>query len=165
MAAPPRRCKYSLQSGHSQKTNRYGSGSVLEFVAPDFHLRKLDGSVGASDVAGFFEKAQMEGKQVWYITAPASLPVTVVQDLTIPMDQAQKGLPVLTHNGDDYRLAFDDPSASSSFRLLIPHKKGQKYSERKRYFLSNFHCMTDFSLSWPPCQSDYALYSQRDVPS
>lgn len=108
------------------------SGSVPEFVAPDFHLRKLDGSIGASDVAGFFEKAQMEGKQIWYITAPASLPVTVVQDLTIPLDSAQKGLPVLTHNGDDYRLAFDDPAAASSFRLLIPNKKGHEYSERKQ---------------------------------
>ncbi|KAK7736395.1 hypothetical protein SLS63_003373 [Diaporthe eres] len=107
-------------------------GSVPEFVAPDFHLRKVDGSIGASEVAGFFEKAKMEGKQVWYITAPASLPVTVVQDLTIPMDSAHKGLPVLAHNGDDYRLAFDDPSASSSFRLLIPNKKGQEYSELGR---------------------------------
>lgn len=104
-----------------------------EFVAPDFHLRKLEGNVDASDVAGFFEKAKMEGKQVWYITAPASLPVTVVQDLTIPMDQAQKGLPVLSHNGDDYRMAFDNPSASSSFRLLIPNKKGDEYSMRKHH--------------------------------
>lgn len=77
----------------------------------------------------------MEGKQVWYITAPASLPVTVVQDLSIPLDSAQKGLPVLTHNGDDYRLAFEDPSASSSFRLLIPNKKGHEYSERTYYLL------------------------------
>lgn len=73
----------------------------------------------------------MDGKQVWYITAPASLPVTVVQDLTIPMDQAQKGLPVLSHDGDDYRMAFDNPAASSSFRLLIPNKNGDEYSMRK----------------------------------
>ncbi|KAL1873927.1 hypothetical protein Daus18300_003799 [Diaporthe australafricana] len=123
-------------------------GSVPEFVAPDFHLRKLDGSINASDVAGFFENAQMEGKQVWYITAPASLPVTVVQDLTIPMDQAQKGLPVLTHNGDDYRLAFDDPSASSSFRLLIPHKKGQEYSELGRPVNQTMHFTR--SETFPP---------------
>lgn len=106
------------------------SGSIPEFVAPDFHLRKLEGSANASEIATFFSKAQMEGKQVWYITAPASLPVTVVQDLTIPIDQAQKGLPVLTHNGDDYRMAFDNPAASSSFRLLIPNKKGDEYSLR-----------------------------------
>lgn len=135
MAALPPRCKFSTPARHSQKANRNYSGSVPEFVAPDFHLRKLDGSIGASEVAGFFEKAKMEGKQVWYITAPASLPVTVVQDLTIPMDSAHKGLPVLTHNGDDYRLAFDNPSAASSFRLLIPNKKGQEYSERKHQLL------------------------------
>lgn len=104
-------------------------------MAPDFHLRKLDGNIDATDVAGFFEKAKMDGKQVWYITAPASLPVTVVQDLTIPMDEAQKGMPVLSHDGDDYRLAFDNPAASSSFRLLIPNKNGDEYSIRKQLML------------------------------
>jgi len=115
MAALPPGCKFSLPA-----------------------WRKLDGSIGASDVAAFFEKSKMEGKQIWYITAPASLPVTVVQDLTIPLDAAQKGLPVLTHNGDDYRLAFDDPAAASSFRLLIPNKKGHEYSERKQQLLRDF---------------------------
>lgn len=114
-------------------------GSVPEFVAPDFHLRKLDGNIDATDVASFFEKAKMDGKQVWYITAPASLPVTVVQDLTIPMDQAQKGLPVLSHNGDDYRMAFDNPAASSSFRLLIPNKNGDEYSMLERPVNQTMH--------------------------
>lgn len=113
-------------------------------MAPDFHLRKLDGSIDASDVAGFFERAKTEGKQIWYITAPASLPVTIVQDLTIPLDSAQQGLPVLTHNGDDYRLAFDDPAASSSFRLLIPNKKGHEYSERKQQLLRE--CFTSLTM-------------------
>ena len=76
----------------------------------------------------YLKSSALEGKQVWYITAPASLPVTVVQDLTIPMDQAQKGMPVLSHNGEDYRMAFDNPAASSAFRLLIPNKKGVEYS-------------------------------------
>lgn len=138
MVALPPRCKFLISAWNNQEANRNRSGSVPEFVAPDFHLRKVDGSIGASEVAGFFEKAKMEGKQVWYITAPASLPVTVIQDLTIPMESTNKDLPVLTHNGDDYRLAFDDPSAASSFRLLIPNKKGQEYSERKHQPLGEF---------------------------
>lgn len=107
------------------------SGDVPEFVAPDFHLRKLEGDSSAADVAKFFSKAQLEGKQVWYITAPASLPVTVVQDLSIPVNSAEEGRPVLSHNGEDYRMIFDDPSASSTYRLLIPNKKGNEYSLRK----------------------------------
>lgn len=94
-------------------------------------MRKLEGDSSAADVAKFFSKAQLEGKQVWYITAPASLPVTVVQDLSIPVDKAENGQPVLSHNGEDYRMVFDDPSASSTYRLLIPNKKGNEYSLRK----------------------------------
>lgn len=73
----------------------------------------------------------MEGKQVWYITAPASLPVTVMQDLTIPMDEAEKGTPILTHKGEDYRMAFDKPVAATSYRLFVPGKKGDEYSLRE----------------------------------
>lgn len=47
------------------------------------------------------------------------------------MDKAQQGLPVLSHDGDDYHMAFDNPTASSSFRLLIPNKKGNDYTLRK----------------------------------
>ncbi|KAF3763661.1 hypothetical protein M406DRAFT_223179, partial [Cryphonectria parasitica EP155] len=92
--------------------------------------------------------AQTEGKQVWYITAPASLPVTVVQDLTIPMDKAQSGLPVLSHNGDDYRMAFDNPDASSSFRLLIPNKQGEEYSLLERPVQQTIHFTR--SETFPP---------------
>lgn len=125
------KCKFRCCSPCIQVANFGLSGDVPEFIAPDFHLRKLDGGINANDVANFFSKAQLDGKQVWYITAPASLPVTIVQDLTIPMEQAQKGMPVLSHNGDDYRMAFDNPAASSSFRLLIPNKKGDEYSMRE----------------------------------
>lgn len=107
------------------------SGTVPEVIAPDFHLRKLEGTSDASEIANFFSKAQLEGRQVWYITAPASLPVTVVQDLTIPMDEAKKGMPILAYNGEDYRMAFDNPATSSALRLLIPNKKGDEYSLRK----------------------------------
>lgn len=102
-----------------------------EFIAPDFHLRKLEGVPDAAKIAKFFSQAQLDGKQVWYITTPASLPVTLVHDLTIPMEDAEKGKPVLTHNGEDYRMAFDNPSASSAFRLLVPDKKGDEYSLRE----------------------------------
>lgn len=121
------------------------SGSVPEFIAPDFHLRKLEDSPDASEVANFFSKAQMQGKQVWYITAPASLPITMMQDLTIPLDDADEGKPILTHNGEDYSAAYENSATSSSFRLLIPNKKGDEYSLRKYTQMSSrriiqFHC-------------------------
>lgn len=128
MEAAQRKCKFGLTTSSTPTLLTLPSGSVPEFIAPDFHLRKLDGTPDASEIANFFSKAQMEGKQVWYITTPASLPVTLVHDLTIPMDEAEKGKPVLSHNGEDYRMAFDNPSASSSFRLLVPNKKGDEYS-------------------------------------
>ena len=69
----------------------------------------------------------MEGKQLWYFTAPASIPIEVVEKLEIPLERAQKGLSILSHNGDDYGVAFEDASTSRSIKLLIPNKAGDAY--------------------------------------
>lgn len=69
----------------------------------------------------------MEGKQVWYFTAPASIPIEVVEKLEIPLERAQQGLSILSHSGDDYGVAFEDASTSRSIKLLIPNKAGDKY--------------------------------------
>jgi hypothetical protein len=83
--------------------------------------------VDALDVAAVFARAKMEGKQLWYFTAPASIPIEVVEKLEIPLERAQKGLSILSHNGDDYGVAFEDASTSRSIKLLIPNKAGDAY--------------------------------------
>lgn len=107
------------------------SAPVAEIIANDFHLRKAQENVDASDVAQVFSQAQMQGKQVWYFTAPASIPIEVVEKLEIPLERAQKGLSILSHNGDDYGVAFEDASTTRSIKLLIPNKAGDKYGMRE----------------------------------
>jgi hypothetical protein len=46
--------------------------------------------------------SNFDGKQVFHISAPASLPLSSVRDLSIP--KALRGEPLINHDGDDYGI-------------------------------------------------------------
>lgn len=62
-----------------------------------------------------------------------------MEKLAIPLERAQKGLPILSHNGDDYGVAFEDAATCHTIKLLIPNKEGDTYAESK-------FCSVPFSL-------------------
>ncbi|KAK1991515.1 hypothetical protein LX36DRAFT_590300 [Colletotrichum falcatum] len=101
--------------------------SVPGFVGKDFVLRKAQGDEDGKDMSDFFAKAKLEGKQLWYFTAPASIPINVVEKLQIPMDKAQNGDAIFKHNSEDYTVGFD--VGSTAVQLLIPNKKGTSYEQ------------------------------------
>lgn len=81
----------------------------------------------ATEVTRIFQDAQTQGKQIWYFTAPASLPIEVIQKHPIPLDKIQSGKSFVAHNGDDYNGAFEDASTVHTIKLLIPSKEGNQY--------------------------------------
>ncbi|GKT81670.1 DNA-directed RNA polymerase I subunit [Colletotrichum tofieldiae] len=101
--------------------------SVPGFVGKDFVLRQAQGDEDGKDMNDFFAKAKLDGKQLWYFTAPASIPINVVEKLQIPMDKAQNGDAIFKHNSEDYTVGFD--VGSTAVQLLIPNKKGTRYEQ------------------------------------
>ncbi|KAK1977698.1 DNA-directed RNA polymerase I subunit RPA34.5-domain-containing protein [Colletotrichum cereale] len=101
--------------------------TVPGFVGKDFVLRKAQGDEDGKDMSDFFAKAKFDGKQLWYFTAPASIPISVVEKLQIPMDKAQNGDAIFKHNSEDYTVGFD--VGSTAVQLLIPNKKGTRYDQ------------------------------------
>ncbi|GKT43279.1 uncharacterized protein ColSpa_03460 [Colletotrichum spaethianum] len=104
--------------------------SVPGFVGRDFVLRQAQGDEDGKDMNDFFAKAKLDGKQLWYFTAPASIPINVVEKLQIPMDKAQNGDAIFKHNSEDYTVGFD--VGSTAVQLLIPNKKGTRYEQASR---------------------------------
>jgi hypothetical protein len=94
-------------------------------------LRKVSSSNPGKEVADFFSNVNLEGKQVWYFTAPASLPITVLKDMEIDLAKATKGGPLLTHKGDDYGLDLESYATNTQIQLLIPSRGGDKYTACK----------------------------------
>ncbi|EFQ31723.1 DNA-directed RNA polymerase I subunit [Colletotrichum graminicola] len=101
--------------------------TVPGFVGKDFVLRKAQGDEDGKDMSDFFAKAKLDGKQLWYFTVPASIPINVVEKLQIPMDKAQNGDAIFKHHSEDYTVGFD--VGSTAVQLLIPNKKGTRYEQ------------------------------------
>ncbi|KAI0814099.1 DNA-directed RNA polymerase I subunit RPA34.5-domain-containing protein [Xylaria sp. FL0064] len=105
----------------------------------DFMLRKASSDNPGKEVADFFSNANLEGKQVWYFTAPASLPITVLKNMEIDLSKATKGEALLTHNGDNYGLDLEPYATNTQIQLLIPSRGGDKYASLNHGIDSTVH--------------------------
>jgi hypothetical protein len=106
-----------------------------EIVSQGFHLRKADEDVDAAAVARAFKKAKADGKQIWYFTAPKSVPIEVIQKHAIPLDKVRAQKAIFAHEGAEYTGHFEE-SASHAIKVLIPGK-GSNYETRMLQSLSN----------------------------
>ncbi|KAI0872287.1 DNA-directed RNA polymerase I subunit RPA34.5-domain-containing protein [Hypoxylon argillaceum] len=126
-----------------------GTDAAMESTSPmsrpqwlnnaDFMLRKASSSNPGKEVADFFSNANLEGKQVWYFTAPASLPITVLKDMEIDLSKATKGAPLLTHEGDNYGLDLESYATNTQIQLLIPSSGGDQYTSLNHNIDSTVH--------------------------
>lgn len=112
--------------------------AVPNFIAPDFVLRKGDDGVNGKDVAEICNQANLEGKQFWYFTVPSNVPISVVQNLEIPMDHSQRGNPLFSHGGDDYGVSFESIAPKGNIQILIPSADGSQYRSCKFFAPSVF---------------------------
>ncbi|KXJ90758.1 DNA-directed RNA polymerase I subunit RPA34.5-domain-containing protein [Microdochium bolleyi] len=105
----------------------------------NFTIRKANSADPGKEVADFLNTANLEGKQVWYFTAPASLPITVLQELEIDLADAQSGRAILQHGGDAYGIDLESQAVNSQVQLFIPTKTGDQYHGIKRSIDSAVH--------------------------
>ncbi|RDA83963.1 hypothetical protein CP532_6899 [Ophiocordyceps camponoti-leonardi (nom. inval.)] len=113
--------------------DRQGANHVAPptLIAPDFMLRRSNEGAHGEDVARICNQARMDGKQFWYFTLPSKIPVSVVQNLEIPMDSSERGEHVFSHAGNDYGISFDRMTPKSSIQILIPTVDGSQYQAGK----------------------------------
>lgn len=105
----------------------------------DFTLRKASSENPGKEVSDFFSKTNLDGKQVWYFTAPSSLPITVIKEMEIDLAKATAGNPILNHQGDNYGLDLEANATNTQIQLLIPSKGGDKYNTLNRGIDSTVH--------------------------
>ncbi|KAK5061088.1 hypothetical protein LTR84_007630 [Exophiala bonariae] len=86
----------------------------------------------ASQSASLFENLQ--GKQVWHISAPDSVPLDVIKELDI--QAALQGKAILTKDGIDYNM---HPTHLSNDVLLLPGGKHSTYEQSELRIAKSFH--------------------------
>lgn len=68
--------------------------------------------------------ANLEGKQVWHITAPAGVSLKDLKHFA--MDKVTKGEVVLSHKGTDYAFSQSEKSEDGARAVFVPKKDGMK---------------------------------------
>jgi hypothetical protein len=75
-----------------------------------------------SKSAGLFNN--LEGKQIWHITAPAGVSLKDLSELA--MDKAMKGDAILRYKGTDYGFSQTEKSEDGTREILLPRNNGMK---------------------------------------
>ncbi|KAL8289630.1 hypothetical protein RB597_001319 [Gaeumannomyces tritici] len=109
------------------RTDDVDPDAVEVFVREGFQLRKASENTQANEVLDMFKKAKREGKQIWYFTTPASVPISVIEKMEFPMKNAQTGDSIVSHDGVDYGVDLGASGKPSTFQILVPAKKGASY--------------------------------------
>ncbi|KAL8376010.1 hypothetical protein RB595_007222 [Gaeumannomyces hyphopodioides] len=144
------------------RTDDADPGAVEEFVREGFQLRKASENTQANEVLEMFKKAKREGKQIWYFTTPASVPISVIERMEFPMKNAQTGDSIVSHDGVDYGVDLGASGKPSTFQILVPAKKGASYGIVDRPVDHTMHlkritqlAATDFTAK-PKPQNSYS---------
>ncbi|PVH88007.1 hypothetical protein DL98DRAFT_224718 [Cadophora sp. DSE1049] len=106
----------------TKKPSKQPTTNTVSFKAPapyqpplGFDLASLDGTSRASQM---LKKSSLEGKQIWYFTAPASVPISSIEAMSL-LD-AKNGKSILTHGGDDYGFMKDSAEDTTYTRIMVP---------------------------------------------
>ncbi|KAM3499122.1 hypothetical protein MY10362_007600 [Beauveria mimosiformis] len=115
------------ESMHIAERAQASQAALPTFLPPDFELRKSEQQSNGQDVARVCSEANQQGKQLWYFTLPANVPVSVVENLEFPLDSSQQCGSILSQNGEDYGISFDSMPPTKSVQILIPSADGSTY--------------------------------------
>jgi hypothetical protein len=99
----------------------------LEQTAPykppgGFELGSMDESSGASQL---FRKSNLAGKQIWYFTAPASVPVSSIEQMSL--QDAKEGNPIFSHEGSEYGFIQDSAADTTYTKIMVPNTSDNGY--------------------------------------
>ncbi|KAG9237867.1 DNA-directed RNA polymerase I subunit RPA34.5-domain-containing protein [Amylocarpus encephaloides] len=71
------------------------------------------------------KKAPSSGKQIWYFTAPAAVPISSIKDMSLL--GIENGNVACSHNGDEYGFVQDQAEERKTTNVLIPNTSDDGY--------------------------------------
>jgi hypothetical protein len=87
-----------------------------------FEKAPLDGT---PKVVEMFRKSNLEGKQIWYFTAPASLPVSSIGEMSL--NDATTSRAILNSKSAEYRFIRDSAEDKTYTKIMVPHGSDDGY--------------------------------------
>lgn len=118
---------------NDRKSSKPPRSSVATFKKPlpykppgGFKKAGIDGTPKAGYI---FRKPSLEGKQIWYFTAPSSLPISSIGQMSLK--GATNGKPIVNHNGNDYGFVRDSAEDKTYTKIMVPNGSVEGYRTGK----------------------------------
>ncbi|KAL8708794.1 MAG: hypothetical protein Q9220_006355 [cf. Caloplaca sp. 1 TL-2023] len=92
---------------------------------PGFEAATITSPSPSSQPHNIFAKANLEGKQIWHITAPASVPITSIKD--VPVKTIEAGASIVSYKGNEYSFSTEPEINSTTEILLLPNTEHNDY--------------------------------------
>lgn len=100
--------------------------AIPPYNPPDGFAILSKNNNGKQKVSEVFGRSNLAGKQLWYITAPASVPISAVKQVSL--QDVQLGKPALSLGGRHYGFVQDQAADSGFTKVLIPEGNRAAYS-------------------------------------
>jgi hypothetical protein len=101
---------------------------------PDGFAILSENNNGKQKVAEVFGRTNLAGKQLWYITAPASVPISAVKQVSL--QDVELGKPALSFGGRNYGFVQGQAGERSFTKVLIPEENSTAYRIGRKAALS-----------------------------
>ncbi|KAI9797883.1 MAG: hypothetical protein M1833_005083 [Piccolia ochrophora] len=91
-------------------------------LPPDF---KPSAAASSPEVLEILSPENLQGKQLWHIVAPASVPVTSIKEFA--MESLENEGTVMSHGGEDFAFTRTTHERAPRKKVLIPKGRTGKY--------------------------------------
>lgn len=109
----------------------------------------------ASKLSEILAPSNLQGKQIWHITVPESVPISLVKEVST--QDIGNGAPIVEHHGAKYGLVPESGVEQSSSRaLLLPSTQTNSYQSSKTNIIKTLHLQQLVSL--PSLASEPAVH-------
>ncbi|CZR57486.1 uncharacterized protein PAC_07375 [Phialocephala subalpina] len=121
--------KFPVESEPSRQRPKEPEARTVAFekAAPykpptGFEATSINGNTTASEL---LKKSNLKGKQVWYFTAPASIHISDIEQMS--MLDADNGEAILNHKGSDYGFVKDTTGDKIYTKIMVPNDSDDAY--------------------------------------
>lgn len=111
------------------------SGDVRPATAfkPGLLLKEVTTYPESSAVSKDFGPQSLKGKQIWYISAPAGVPLEDLENISL--ENAGRCNAIVTHNSSEYGFIADTENSKKDLYVSLPSRDGYTFSKNSRPYL------------------------------
>ncbi|PBP20835.1 hypothetical protein BUE80_DR008455 [Diplocarpon rosae] len=99
-----------------------------------FKIAEIEEESNASEL---LEKSSLEGKQIWYFTAPASIPISSIKEMSL--SDAKDGKAILSYKDNDYGFTKDSIEDKAYTKIMVPSSSDKVYKYASKSINRVFH--------------------------